>query len=207
MVSIKVEEPPTTDMVLVDDSQPLLSEQVWVTRGRFVLTMSEKEMIFQGEKLNDRVVNVAQQLLHKQFPQLVGVQLTLCQYKKKSKVTPSQWQLQIIHCKTNHWIVASTLYTTNDNVNVYDSLYDTVDKQTRDIISCLFGISSINIVPIHKQQGTEDCGLYSIAICVSLAFTLKPELLKFDQSAMRGHLISCIETEKFVPFPAATVLL
>ena len=47
----------------------------------------------------------------------------------------------------------------------------------------------------------------SIAICVSLAFTLKIELLKFDQTAMRDHLMSCIESEKFVTFPAATVLL
>ena len=46
-------------MALVHYSQPLLSEQVWVTRGRFILTMSEKEMILQGDKLNDRVVNVA----------------------------------------------------------------------------------------------------------------------------------------------------
>ena len=63
------------------------------------------------------------------------------------------------------------------------------------------GISGIDIVPIHKQQGTQDCGLYSIAICVSLAFKLKPELLKFNQSAMRGHLVDHIESEKFVPFP------
>ena len=80
-------------------------------------------------------------------------------------------------------------------------MYNTVDEQTKGIITDLFGISDIDIVPIHKQQGTQDCGLYSIAVCVSLAFKLKPELLKFDQSAMRGHLVDCIETEKFVPFP------
>ena len=34
------------DVVLVDHSQPLLPEQV-VTRGRFVLTMQEKEIILQ----------------------------------------------------------------------------------------------------------------------------------------------------------------
>ena len=98
------------------------------------------------------------------------------------------------------------LYTlrSNSNVNVCDSLNDTVNKQKRDIITSLFAIWSIDIIPIHKQPALEDCGLYSIAICVSLAFNLKPELLKFDQSVMTGHLIRCIETE---PFPAATVLL
>ena len=84
---------------------------------------------------------------------------------------------------------------------MYDSLYDTVDEQTKGIITGLFGISGIDIVPIHKQQGTQDCGVYSIVVCVALAFNLKPDLLKFDQSAMRGHLVDCIETEKFIPFP------
>lgn len=97
------------NIVLVDHSQPLLLEQLWLCRGRFVLTMPEKEMI-QGEKLYDWVVNVAQQLLHKHFTHLrSGTTVILCQSEKPSKVTPSQWQLQIIHCKINHWIVASAI--------------------------------------------------------------------------------------------------
>ena len=90
-----------------------------------------------------------------------------------------------------------SLYT---NGNVNDSICDTVNEETKGIITSLFGVSGIYIVPIHKQQGTQDCGLYSIAVCVSFAFKLKPELSKFNQSAMRGHLVDCIETEKFVPF-------
>ena len=110
------------------------------------LYILEKEMILQEEQLNEWIINVAQQLLHKQFPHIVGLQLTLCQSKKQSIVTPNQSQLQIIHCKTNYWIVASTLYCT-DNVNVY---YDTVHEQTKSIVTNLFGISGIDIVPIHK---------------------------------------------------------
>ena len=63
-------------------------------------------MILQGEQLNDWVINA---LLQKQFPHLNGLQLTVCQSKKQTKVIPSQQQFQIIHCKSNHWIVASTL--------------------------------------------------------------------------------------------------
>ena len=58
-----------------------------------------------------------------------------------------------------------------------------------------------------NRKGTQDCGLYSISIFVSLAFNLELEQLKFDQSAMRDHLINCIETEKFLPFSAVTELL
>ena len=49
-------------IVLIDHSQ---SEQVWFCRGRHVLTTLEKKMILQGEQLNDWIINVAQQLLHK----------------------------------------------------------------------------------------------------------------------------------------------
>lgn len=98
------------EVLPVHHSQPALSEKIWVCRGRFVLTLPEKEMILQREKLNDQVIT--QQLLQKWFPHLNGFQLTMiCQYKKQSKVIPSQQQLQIIYCKTNHWIVASILHS------------------------------------------------------------------------------------------------
>ena len=71
--AVRIEEEPP-DKVSVDQSQ---SEQVWLCRGRYVLTILEKEMILQGEQLNDRIINVAQQLLHEQFPHTVGLQLTL----------------------------------------------------------------------------------------------------------------------------------
>ena len=66
-------EPPDMDIVPVNHSQ---SEQVWLRRGRYVLTILEKGMILQGMQLNDRIINVAQQLLHKQFPHIVGLQLS-----------------------------------------------------------------------------------------------------------------------------------
>ena len=53
--SIKKE--PDMAIVPVDHSQ---SEQVWLRRGRYMLTMLEKEMILQGVQLNDRIINVAQ---------------------------------------------------------------------------------------------------------------------------------------------------
>ena len=86
-------------------------------------------------------------------------------------------------------------------------MMQSTSRQKIRIITSLFGISNVNIVPTHKQEATQDCGLYSIAICVSLAFNLKPELMKFDQSTLRGHLLNCIVTENFLPFPAVTELL
>ena len=48
-------------------------------------------------------------------------------------------KLQIIHCsKQNHWIVASTVNYKLEEVLVYDSLFSTIDKETRKIIQNLF---------------------------------------------------------------------
>jgi len=40
---------------------------------------------------------------------------------------PSENELQIIHCRSNHWITASTIFSSTGCVDVYDSLFDEVD--------------------------------------------------------------------------------
>ena len=45
------------------------------------------------------------------------------------------------------------------------------------------------LVPIHRQTGGQDCGVYAIAISTALAFCHDPAKIKFNQSAMRLHLI------------------
>ena len=59
--AVRIKEELLIYVVSVYHSQ---SEQVWLCRGRYVLTILEKEMILQGEQLNDRIINVAQQLIH-----------------------------------------------------------------------------------------------------------------------------------------------
>ena len=46
--------------------------------------------------------------------------------------------LQIFHDRTNHWIVASNIKRTDNNVEVYDSLYTSVNAKTRARITDIF---------------------------------------------------------------------
>ena len=88
----------------------------------------------------DLSINLAQQLLKRQFPKVNELQSTLSQFKKCVGKPPKN-QLQIIHSRGDHWIVASTVGCKGSEVLVYDSVYCTLDKATTDVIANLFSSS------------------------------------------------------------------
>ena len=100
---------------------------VWTKVDVIVLSRRDKEKISKGEMLDDLVMNSVQVLLKKQFPDLLGLQSTLLQSSKQQSVKENHNQVQIIHSRGNHWIVASTIHARDGVVQVYDSVYSTVD--------------------------------------------------------------------------------
>ena len=173
----------------------------WVKTGRISLLTSHKTKILNGSELDDAIMNFAQRLLKKQFPDVNGLQNTLLQAKKQVDAGGLQ-RLQVIHSRGNHWIVASTVHDEGPNkVMIYDSLYDNIDAGTRSIISDLFGSAAMpEIVKVHKQQGVKDCGLFAVAIATAICF--KQELaVPFNQEIMREHLVQCFEKGVCLPFP------
>ena len=96
--------------------------------------------------------------------------------------------------------------SSDGTVTVYDSLYNTLDGDTTDIIYSLFQSVQahpikVKVVPSQKQEGGRDCGLFSIANITALAFGLDPTIVTFDQAAMRRHLVWCMEKHTLIPFP------
>ena len=74
--------------------------------------------------------------------------------------------LQIMHCRTNHWIVVSTILS-HPKVTIYDSSFDSADSNTTGILKQLFGSKAEVVVNNdRKQVGAEDCGLFAIASCI-----------------------------------------
>ncbi len=82
----------------------------------------DNNTILKGEKLNDLHVNYAQSLLKRQFPNRRGFQSTLFQQRVLNGVTETglfvNEQLQVIHCREDHWIAASSIGAKADEVNV-----------------------------------------------------------------------------------------
>ena len=202
---------------LLDQTMPTISEKLvmkgnkefkvekcskeWLRIGGIKLTLSDREAIVNGQKLNDLAINVAQKLLRMQFPNLKGFQSTLLQ-EKKSKSTFEKHKVQIIHSHGNHWIVAATIEATSYEVKVYDSAFDNVDNHTAIVITNLFGsLAKSKTVKIPKQSGTSDCGLYAIANATALCFGKDPAILYFNQALMRLHLVQCMEQKTITPFP------
>ena len=170
-------------------------------RSKLSLPESEVNKISSGEKLSDLSMNFAQKLLKSQFPGVNGLQSTLLQYKPKASVPPKD-QLQVIHSRGDHWIIASTVGCTSGEVLVCDSLYGTLDTATLDVIANLFHSSIVKMLECQKQKGGTDCGLFAIAYATAIAHGVDPTNMTLNQAAMRSHLIKCFEEENLSLFPS-----
>ena len=151
----EVLDTPTVLPDSIDDSNTEVIKE-WVRfSGGLVLTVADKKRILDGEKLDDRHVDLAQNLLKQLFSELGGLQSTLLQAKplKQPRDSNKKKKIQIVHSRGDHWIVAATMLA-NDKVFVYNSVYHTIDQTTKSILSNLFPAStSTKLVQVNKQKG------------------------------------------------------
>ena len=175
---------------------------IWLKKGSIALYDEHKQMILNGFKLNDLVINAAQTMMKEQFPELMGLQSTLLLKKPQPRFQGNKPYVQIIFDREDHWIVASTLFARSGQVKLYDSVFTTIDKETKAVISNLYGPEILpRLVSICKQKGGTDCGLFAIAIATTLALGLDPAEITYQQSSLRRHLVKCLEDGKFTMFP------
>ena len=158
--------------------------------------------------LDDNVINAAQKLIKKKFPLVDGLQDTLLAQTSFSRCTSEG--VQIHHTGKIHWITSSSIG--GQQVNVYDSLYaDLTDSTEKQLAQCYqnyidhAGQLHVKMPLIQQQKGSTDCGLFAIAYAYELASGnghVCNEMV-FEQSAMRHHLVECLEKEEILPFPRA----
>ncbi len=114
--------------------------------------------------------------------------------------------MQILHIDSDHWIAVSNIgCTTKEDIIVYDSIYTSISAHTKQLLSQLVHTDkpaiNVKIAPTPKQSGSSDCGVYAVAFVTSIAFGLDPSLSVYNQTVMRGHLLSCLELKVLSPFP------
>ena len=61
------------------------------------------------------------------------------------------------------------------------------------------------MVPVHQQEGSEDCGVFAIAFAVELVFGGDPRAVIQRQESMRSHLESYLSEGNFHLSPVADV--
>ena len=110
--------------------QPLQQSQgIWLKFESQILSKSDENDI-NLEKLNDHHINFAHKLLANQFPSIEGLGNTILQNKQPIKKILNG--LQIIFDRGNHWLVASSIGCAEQHViHVYDSVYSTVNENTK----------------------------------------------------------------------------
>ena len=164
----------------------------WIQIGKLLLTSKDKLAITGGKTLSDIHITAAQKLLSTQYPHLNGFLNTLCHEKKTLPTIRDV--IQIINLKDNHWAVFSTyapwISSSYENtIWYYDSAYSGLPTKSEVTIShlvseCSSNQFTVHIMPVAKQLGVIDCGLYSIAIATAIASGTDPTTIIFRQDEM-----------------------
>ena len=79
-----------------------------------------------------------------------------------------------------------------DSKSAGNSLQSSLECQIARIYSSKKEKFTVEMVPVHQQEGSEDCGVFAIAYAVELIYR---------QESMRSHLESCLCEGKLSPFP------
>ena len=169
----------------------------------------EVEKIIMGVRLSDIHINMAQKLLKDQFCSLNGLESTLLQAKEVSHTEEMiKNKLQIIYCcEREHWIVATNINSCKGEITVIDSIFKSIDYESRRTINLLFKpagttkILDIRLLNSQKQKGSKDCGLFAIAFATAFAHGKGMEKLRFHQESMRAHLVRCLYINKLTMNP------
>ena len=194
------------------------AQRCWISLPgtNYSIKIGDKFDVMYYKTITDRVVNFAQQLLKRINPNINDLQD--CCYvpvekdgvwkysvRMKSVMSPS---CQVHHTGTDHWI--TSVQDTTDQIIIFDSSQIFSPNLTKSIQLQLFAIydrgkRQIQIVHPHVQRQTNgvDCGIFAIAYATQFIFNqyIGYDLVEFDRSAMREHLLSCFQNQEITPFP------
>ena len=178
------------------------TERVWLPDLQ--LTFRDRDVLQNDATwLGDVLVNASQKLLKQQHPHVGGFQNTLL--GQNFSFAPENTEfVQVLH-GANHWLCLSTAGCKEGEVNVLDSLFNTVPPKVKRQIAVLMRSPSrklkMNFLSVAQQKGASDCGLYAIANAAAVCAGLDATTFKYKQKSMRQHLLQCLEAGFITPFP------
>ena len=183
----------------------------WIKIGMIHLTYDDKKILESNDMwLNDKIINAAQVLLKTKFPLIEGFQDTLLQKKHAFEVMSGEF-IQIINKSNSHWVTLSNLgLQQHGTIRLYDSLNSsTLNQEVQDIIASLLisrcSVITVKIGRVQQQPDASNCGLFAIAFATLACFGQDPRMVSFEVSAMRKHLLTCIEKREIDLFPVTEI--
>ena len=185
-------------------------DKLWLKIYNISLQQKDKNTIINKHMLNDKVIDAAQTIMKKQFndsPKINGFQSAIFKQNTKHFKKIDKEMVQILHrgsADLGHWFTISTLNCNVGTINVFDSAFNDIDKESKSQIASILKFDGkclkLQKVPVQHQAGGSDCGLFAIAFAVALCFGLNPSKLIFEQSKMRDHLLHCLKENEFTNF-------
>ena len=152
------------------------SEQTkWQKIHGVTLTQKDRDIIMNGEWLNDNIINAAQCLMKHDLDLLpVGsLQNPLLGQTVEFDVISDE-SVQILHSGGNHWITISTVGTKHPTVKVFDSLYNELPWETKEQIAALLQTKESTITLEFANAQVKNCNFtYRLSYCLSLCFHLQ----------------------------------
>ena len=159
-----------------------------------------------NEWITDDIIDVAATILKQQFPLVAGFEkASVGRVAFAVQVDTNTEGMQFHHINGCHWVLSSTMGGLP--IKIYDSLPS--ESPSRDLIHQLTNLyfpgevsaEEVVQIPVQRQEGAQDCGIFAICFAVSLLHGQDVSRLRYDQSKMRSHLITCLQKKKITPFP------
>ena len=112
---------------------------------------------------------------------------------------------KVVHDRGDHWIAIASSMDLQDGqlcceVNIHHSVYTNIHNATLSLLFKLFRSEArIKLTDCQRQEGGQDCGQFTTAMCTVLAHNLSPQ--HFSQNGTRAHLLKSFEELHLTPFP------
>ena len=176
-------------------------------------SMLEGQEILNGHMLTDMTINLAQNILVRDFATISGFEDTavgtVLNFSTHDGDSP---YIQMLHTGSLHWVCISNISQKGlvkaDVVNLYDSLNTrgTVTAHVHDQIADFLDLPSapeihLDIQPVQQEKNGTNCGVFLNTYAVDLANLQDPTEIRYDERKMRKHLHDCLQAERLEPFP------
>lgn len=110
---------------------------------------------------------------------------------------------------SDHW-VTSFYDSQSDALRIYDSLNNKcLLKEHELFLKKLFphkNLNDVQFIKVQMQADVKSCGVHAIAMFVTSLLGSKPELMNYNLTLMRSHLLMMLNNHKIIHFPIESSL-
>jgi len=95
--------------------------------------------------------------------------------------------------------VSSCLVKTYDTLNYSGS--SEIQSQIAVFLCSKSKSITLQVQSTQRQRGNNDCALFAIAYAMDVSYGNDPSTLWYYQHKLREHLVTCLQSQKLIPFP------